>query len=83
MLVNKLKAWLEDATSANPSNYVRYHGICFYTKEYAMIGAITGLDYPFGAGDYFLRARKGTMHLCPKRLAWARQYIKDHDHVQD
>jgi hypothetical protein len=37
----------------------------------------TYLQYPFGYDDYHTRQDNGTMHRCPKRLAFAKKYGPD------
>ena len=91
MLVDCLKAWLADATSDNPSYDVTVYGLCssgyFESTEDrdALSDALHSLGYcryfPFGMDEYDADSEAGTHHINPDRLAWVRQYIKDHDNV--
>lgn len=37
--------------------------------------ASLSMDYPFGMGNFNTDVGRGTMHKCPKRLAWVRDHI--------
>lgn len=34
------------------------------------------MDYPFGLGEFNTDFGRGTMHKCPKRLAWVRDRLR-------
>lgn len=88
-----LKKWLIEATSGNPSCWVRERGLCSYVgngdlvEEMQAFWADQGLDtsYPFEDGSVFDRYNSYdadyAKHLNPLRLAWVRERIAEYDHT--
>lgn len=89
-----LKEWLdwaegdvEDTTSPFDTSY----GLC--TNYYLWVEDVNGLGdgsgelnvlfdfnpYPFGEDAYETYSLTHTQHLCPKRLAWVKQQIKQYE----
>lgn len=85
-LRDMLREWDEWANRDQPPQSVRLYGLCDYTtvsnvgfnhrhelrKELRSIFSHEGFHqaFPFGRDDFLSRGFNGTMHLCPKRVAW-------------
>lgn len=92
-LYTLFKEWLEDATSDNPTDYVRNFGLCrnasFTSLDvygelkvlfmHTLKGQEEFIEYPFGEQDYKERQRSHTMHLCPNRLTFVRKQIAKYE----
>lgn len=38
--------------------------------------------FPFGAEDYYRRAEWGTQHLCPNRIKWVENFIREYEEAK-